>query len=486
MLEIFLCCAPRDREVARTVADRLEDTAEVTVVLDDGQSETVAVTWEGGLSSAAILLLLSPESVPPQVNRTNWGPVLDHITSNAEPPIGSLVVRSCEYPRILERKHFFRWDNGPRDTLRAIQEWALALHRLPQERSFRPARLMQFEGRENELDLLWETLVDRAGCAVLVNQAPATGKTSLAQEFSRRAAAHFRDILWIACGDRSPALISANLAERLGTNAEGEAGEAFAALMDLAGEHRVLVVFDGLPPALAIPDRHGRASLLVITRATQIKAPRAARIVRLGELPGCPIAVPSNPVDLGLWRAMAVCRPDAFPLELAVQIAGIDPAGAQAACTRLIQSRLVDPLDHVNGWMRLSVASVAAAGDALESERRRHAEIVSENASDWSNRPDFSKRYTAEVIPAFRWAAGGDWPLACGIIRRAFACLRHYGHLAAAAELLVVLRDAAEERCEWEVSDECTWELSWIRGLPYRGASRAHMDGDQLHFDFGG
>src|SRR6266404_1703773 len=131
MLEIFLCCSPADREVAAAVAARLEDTAEVTVALDDSRTGSVAVKWEGGLSSAAILLLLSPEAVPPQVSRTEWGAILDHITSNAEPPIGSIIVRGCGYPRILERKHFFRWDNGPRDALRAIQEWALALHRLP-------------------------------------------------------------------------------------------------------------------------------------------------------------------------------------------------------------------------------------------------------------------------------------------------------------------------------------------------------------------
>lgn len=486
MLEIFLCCSPADREVAATVAARLEEAADVTVALEDSETGTVALNWEGGLSSAGILLLLSPDGVPPQVSRTDWAPVLDHITSNAEPPIGSIVVRSCGYPRILERKNFFRWDNEQRNTLRAIQKWALALHRLPEQRSFVPARLPWFEGREDELDLLWETLVDRAGSAVLVNPAAASGKTSLAQEFSRRADAHFRDILWIACGDRSPASIAAHLAEQIGVDYQGEPSEAFAGLIDLAGRHRVLLVFDDLPPALAIPDRHGRASVLITTRSARANAPAGARVIQLATAPESSLAVPGNPVDLRLWRAMAVCRSSGFPLELASRIAGIEPMEVQGARARLIQSRLADPLDDVSGWMRLSASSVAAASDSLEAERRLHAEIVYEMASEWRNKPDFGQRYIAECIPAFRWAADVDWALACGIARHAFAFLRHYSRLAEGAELLVTLRDAADQRCDWQVSEECSWELSWIRGLPYRGGGWAPIEGDQLMFDFGG
>src|SRR5215469_8092548 len=233
MLEIFLCCSPADRDVAAAISARLKDAAEVTVVLDDAETGSVAVKWEGGLSSTAILLLLSPEAVPPRVNRTSWGTLLDHITSNTDPPIGSLLVRDCGYPRILERKHFFQWRYGPRHALRAIEKWMMELQSLPGQRSFSAARLPWFEDREDELDLLWETLVDGAGTAVVLNPAPASGKTSLAQEFARRAAAHFLDILWIACGDRSPASTAANLADQIGVNCQGEADEALAGLMDL-------------------------------------------------------------------------------------------------------------------------------------------------------------------------------------------------------------------------------------------------------------
>lgn len=307
MLEIFLCCAPADREVAAAISARLKDTAEVTVVLDDTGTGSVATKWEGGLSSTAILLLLSPEVVLPQVNRIGWGTLLDHINRNADPPTGSLLVRACGYPRILERKHFFQWDGGPRNALRAIEKWVMELHALPQHRSFSAARLPWFEHREQELDLLWEMLVDRAGTAVVFNPAAGSGKTSLAQEFTSRAAGHFRDILWIACGNRSPAAIAADLADQIGVNRPGEAGEALAGPMDLAGKHRVLIVFDDVQPALAIPDRQGRASLLVTTRSMQKNAWPAAQLIRIDRTPEFPLVVPDNPVDLRLWRAMAVC-----------------------------------------------------------------------------------------------------------------------------------------------------------------------------------
>lgn len=166
-----------------------------------------------------------------------------------------------------------------------------------------------------------------------------------------------------------------------------------------------------------------------------------------------------------------------------MRIAGIKPSEVQAACARLIGSRLVDPVDNVRGWFRLSASSIAAAGDLLEVARR-HAEIVHEIASGWAEEPDSTRQYIAEFMPAFRWAADHNWALAQRIIRHAFAFLRHHGRLAEGGEMLVALRDAAEQRCEWEVSEECAWELSWIRGLPYLRAARAPMDDVQLNLDF--
>ncbi len=483
MLEIFLCCSPADREIAAGIAARLEHSAEATVAIDDSQVESVAAKWEGGLSSSAVLLLLSPESVPPHTSRMAWGPVLDHIAGNADPPVGSVLLRDCPYPHLLARKLFFRWESGAQDALRAIEEWAMRLHRLPQERSFVPAHLPWFEGRRDELDLLWQTLVDRTGTVILAGPA-ASGKTSLAQEFARQAGAHFRDVLWVACRDRSLAAIAADLAEQLGVECEGDAEGAYARLLELSGRHRVVLVLDDFQTVPATPeDPQGRASVLITTRSENARR-TAAQVIRIVSAADAPLTLPDNPTDLRLWRAMAVCRPDGFPVELAAEIAGVEPGEARDACARLIHERLADPFDDAEGRLRLSAASVAAAGDSLPDERRRHAEAVHRTVSKWEKSPGDCKRCAAELMPALRWAAGSDWPLAAEIARRGFAFFRSVRRVAEGAELLVALRDAADSRGDWQVSDECSWELSWIRGVPYRGPDRARTEGDQLTFDF--
>jgi len=485
VFEVFLCCSPEARQVAAQIAARLQCNAEATVVIDDGAGEGLAAKWEGGVSSAAILLLLSPDAVPAVASRASWQAVLDHITSNAEPPLGSLLVRDCGYPRLLERRNFFRWDNGAQAALRAVEAWVMRLHRLPRQRSFTPAHLPWFEGRHDELELLWETLVDRCGTAVVLQNEDAGGKTSLAQEFARQAGAHFRDVLWIACADRSPASIAAELAEQLGIDCgEGDASETFGRLAKVAGRHRVLLVLDDCPPDLALPwDPEGRASLLVTTRSAQV---RAAQVIRIDNAAAVPLKIPENPVDLQLWQAMTVCRPSGFPLELAAEIAGIQPSDLAAACERLIQNRLVDPFDQTEGWLRLSESSIATTGGSLEDERRRHAELVRTTISRWAKNPAGCKRYMAEITRAFRWAVAADWPLACGLAQQGFSFLRAHGRVAEGVELLTALRDAADLRGDWQVSDNCDWELSWIRGVPYRGADQTATPGDQLGFDFAG
>lgn len=485
MLEVLICCSPADRDVAEEIAIRLERGAEVDVLFEDSEGESIATKWEAGLSSAAVVLLLSPESVPPQADRTEWGALLDHAASNAEPPVAVVLVRGCRYPSILERRNFFRWEGGWREALRSIERWALELHAAPRLRSFTPALLPWFEGREKELGALWETLVDEAGTAVVMNEEPASGKTALAQEFCRQAGEHFRQLLWVACGERSAAAIAAEIADQMGVECPGEEDGALDRLLELAGRHRVLLVLDDLPAHLALPaGTHGRASVLVTSRGAQ--APEGARIIRVGMDAEPQVQAPGEETDGRLLRAMAVCSRGGFPFWIAARIAGLAPEVAADAGSRLVRNRLADPFDDAAGSMRLNAAAAEIAGQGLEEERRRHARLIHEAFSGWTKTPDFDKHYAVELMPALRWAAQADWPLAVSLGRLGFAFLRQRGRIAEGAELLEKLRGAAEAREDKAVSDECTWELSWIRGEAYRGLGRAPMSGDQLGFDFGG
>ena len=105
MVEIYLCCAPQDGAVAAAIASRLEEAAEAKVILDDAEGGTIAQKWEGGVLASGIVLLLSPETVPKQVSRAEWGALLDHVSKNEEPPVLTLVVIPVLYFAVYQRRH---------------------------------------------------------------------------------------------------------------------------------------------------------------------------------------------------------------------------------------------------------------------------------------------------------------------------------------------------------------------------------------------
>ena len=479
MSEVYFCFDPGERQVAEAIGARFE-RAGLTVAVDDSGEENVVQKWEAGLSSAAILLLLSPRSVPPRPARAEWGALLNHAASGTAPPVISLLVTGCQYPNLLERRNFYRWQGREIETLRELERRVLRLDPTPEE-SFVLARSPWFEGREPEFETLWETLVDSAGAVAVVNPDPGSGKTALAQEFARRAAGHFRRTVWIAAGGRSSVSIEADLAERLGDACPDDAGERLHGLLRAAGKRRLLLVLDDLPAGIRLPaDARGNSSILVTAR-TFDDAPPGVRVLEIGNGPEVEAAPPHDAACLNLWRAMSICHPGGFPVDFAARVAAVAPADLPELCSRLIGSRLVDPIDETGSWMRLGAVPRGFAPESLEQERRRHAEAALETLSARS----FEKRAIPEIMPAFRWASRNDWALASNLARHAFGALRGCGRLAEGAELLIALRDAADARGDWQASDFCAWELSWIRGVPYRGSPRAPAEADQLSLDFG-
>lgn len=128
--------SPADREIATKIAARVERGVEAQIVPGECEGYPVETGWEGGLYSTAILLLLSPDSVPARVSREDWESALNHFKGNADPPLGAVLVRACPYPKLLEGKNFFRWTDDPIETLRAIERWVLSFHPLPERHSF--------------------------------------------------------------------------------------------------------------------------------------------------------------------------------------------------------------------------------------------------------------------------------------------------------------------------------------------------------------
>ncbi len=464
MLDLFLCHSQADRDVATDVAGYLERAAEARVwrkECDAAGGETVADKWDAGVSSAAILLLLSPEAVPRERTRAAWQSLLEHLEGGASPPLSSVLLRNCDYARLLERRRFFRWSDGRTAVLRSLASWLLTLHRPNETRLLEPARLPWFQGRAAELELLWDRLVDASGTVVLAGE-PGSGKTSLALEFARTAAGHFRDILWVDCGGRSSAFVAGDL----GIAARRPSADALADAL----RHRVLLVLDDVAdePPVALP-AEGLASIVITTRQ-----PRPGSVAVQPVTRAFRADPPADCECERLWRAMAVCRRNGFPLELATAVAGLAADVGRRACERLVAEGLVDPLDLAGEWFRLSARSQQAALLAADANalRRAHAAALPAGPA-----------FIAEIENALEWAILNDWDLARGLAIRSFGFLKKAGRLREAARVYELLRDQARDRRDLDLARECSWELSWIRDEPGE-IRRSATDGQQLALDF--
>ena len=407
--------------------------------------------WDGGSSSAAILLLLSPSSLPQSYPIGDWQPLLKHLEGNAAPDVGVVLLDSCPFPKLLERKRFFRWSDGPNDILRRIERWIIGLHRDDQP-SCVPAPLPWFGGREKELASLWAALVDESGMVVLSNPQPRSGKSALAQEFARLASGHFRDIVWHGSGD----------------------------LRTFLPRHRQLLVLDDLSgdvPAVAC--EQGRASVLITSRRRDLNFPPHARIIEIEYVDsGREVEWPSDPSEMKLLEAMSICRPQSVPLQLASRIAGLNEADARSIADRLATRRLIDPVESTGTYFRLIHGTEPT--DAL---RLRHSQMLHKAFSDWRKQPDPCKIFLGELDAGFEFAAVSDWTLAIRLAAHAFAFLRAEERLPEAVRLYSRLRDAARERNDEETLQNCNDELAWISDG--QGATRSiYVSADQLRFEF--
>jgi hypothetical protein len=482
--DVFFCYSRADREMAGLIAKRLELMTEARILLEECPSaagQTVAEAWEAGLSSSAIVLLLTPHSVPQRLVIDEWRGLLEHAESMAGPAVFTILAGKCRYPRLLERRHFYRWNDRSPEPLRELARWLLDRGRDDVPPSFVPAVQPWFEGRHLELETASTTLVDRSGILSLVNTEPGSGKTSLAQEFARTAASHFRDVIWLEAGELSSAAISGRLAWMLGIREGGPAEQMRVRIEEIFRQYRLLIVFDDLAvplPFLAPPD--GRTSMLITTRNSELQLPGHARILRIERVMPPAHQPLTEEVDERLWLAMSVCRRSGFPLSLAARIASLEESEARAGAERLAEQRWIDQFDATRGRYRLSAARSVAG---LEAVRGRHAEVLNQVLAGWWKHPELCEEMIAEVDAAYKWALETDWNLAAALAERSFAFFKASGRLQEAAEILERLGSAARVRQDGRVVEFCAWELSWIKD-DQGEMRRISAEGAQLSFDF--
>jgi hypothetical protein len=482
MFEVFICHATEDASAAAAVASRLARGTDIQTTLCDSGSaprQTIVDVFDSGLSSDAILLLLSPGAVPPRKSRDIWKPLLDHVEHGRMPPVGKALLRDCDIPQVLTRNSFFHWKHDPAQALREIEAWVMQLASERDKPAFSPAALTRFSGRETELELMWSALVDNTGGVALMSPMPGSGKTALAQQFAHSAQDHFRSILWADCADRAPEFIAGDLARQLGARVEVFGREAFGFLGGIVSRHRLLVVLDDVrnPDVLAAVPA-GFCSALVTTRSATIELP--PHIGSLAIDPHRSVAPP--PPDPGsaegrLLHAMTVCRPNAFPLALSAEIAGLEARQAREICDALIAAGHADPVDAAGKSIRLPAHSQQPPDIA---HRAKHAQVL---LSVFRQPREVRAEFAAELENALDWSFANHWGAAVPLARHAFKFFNDERRPCEAALIFRRLRAAALERNDHAVAEQCDWELSWIEDS--RGSIKsAAPPVEQLGFDF--
>jgi hypothetical protein len=499
MPKVIPCYSTPDRALAHELAAFLERGAGVEVLLEEGEMPPGAdliAKVEEGLSADAVLVLLSPDSVPPRWPLERWKSVFWEQAEAAGTALATLLCRDAKFPDLLRRKNFFDLRQHHLPAFRLVKRWLMSLSPAPQTAPFAPARQPSFQGRGPELETLCALLADTPGMAVLQGVAGA-GKTSLAVEFARRHREDFDAVFWLTCGARTAAALAGDLAAQLGVRLDRDLESNLNELRRLSAQYRCLLILDGAAPdtaALLAP--RGRTSVLITTRSADLAGVLSAQPVPLE---------PSAAVDQArvadtirnldgaarrLLSAMCSCAPEGFALDMSLRTADAEAGEVREILAHFLEAGLVAPLDE-NG-PRFLVPSAVRERTALRGDGPRWSRYHALAAADLFGAPagDLTACWP-DLQHAFAWALTADWPLASQLARRAIAWAKAQDRLAEAFDILQDWSRAAERLSDRRVLEDCAWEQIWILEHWGRTTEARELDGvrreryaDQLSLSF--
>ena len=501
MLTVFLAYSKQDQPLAGELAGFLEGGADVRAFLDEGEivpGETLLSKTQEGLMAEAILVLLSPDSVPARWAREEWSPVFWDQPKEAGVGLATVLCRECRFPELLRRRRHFDLTQDRLEGFRAIKRWLLSLRPAIEERAFVPGRTAPFAGREAELEALRRALGDRPGCAVLTGRVAGTGKTTLALEFAQRNQEDFEGICWLGCCRRSAAGVAGDLAAQLNLRLEGDLEANLAELRRFCAQRRLLVVLDDLEDEVLlemIPG--GKASVLITSRRRDLTGPVAGDFIDLAPLPGTHLIQEAiaaiGEQERRLLAAIGACAPGGFRPALAAEAAGLDARAASAALEGLLSRSVVLELNERGP--RYFLASLVR--QAIEPAAYAHARTVCQQFARWSRSPSGCEVDLPDLQQALIWALSreGDeeaWTLACDLAWRGFAFATRERRVAEAFELMEQLSRAAEHRADRGTSERCSREQVWLLEGWGRHQEARRLDQHcrvnyqgQMCFDFG-
>lgn len=414
---LSICGASAAESLVRA---RLEHFPELPISSLASDDVPVSETWEEGLGSVGMLVLLHPDAMPPKPNRQYWGSMIDYAGPQ---PIAFVHCGAREYPAVFERRTFFRW---PADQ-RALERWVVKLMPRSVGTNVAPATGVVSED-------LWATLVDRPGCFFLTGRA-ATGKSRMAQAFAHAVRGHFQSLLWIGCGTRSTEALQNEVARRLPSG-------------------RTLLVLDDLREPLALP---GSPHSVLVTSREPLGEGEWLDLEDRYPLPAL--------VGTAMEEALGVCFAPDFPLSLAREIAD-DPEALPGDAAELLEAGR----DRYRAIVSPQPTQAVAA---------RHCDAVLQRFRHWRAQTERCAEVEYELEAALAFAFTCRWEDAIDLCRAASDYFGETGRQPDGIAILQRLLAEAEGRGDRVTMTIANEKLSWVIDADGEPLPVTHP-GDQL------
>jgi len=442
-MQLGICCSPLQHQLAVRLTRRLERNLGITTVIVADESAPLMESWEQASASDAVLLMLDRRSAPGPVKRDDWQSLVEH---NGTPPVATLKLEHCFYPKLLERRLFFAPDGNELEAERWVERWVVSListgagteiQRIVSADSFGGGRLLEARSPAE----WWTTVVDAPGVLTLT-----PSDIDAVQTFACEAGSHFQGIVWMGCEGVPPEALTAEIEFRCAAASEGpNSGKV--------GSGRLLFVLVHAEPEMAIPPvcaGEPRHSFVIVEGRPEAGAGNSAER--------------RNPIEA--W--IGACRQSGFPGALLDLMLGQE--------RRHEWESLVTPLTADHRWFR------PGSGMAPNREAcQRHLETLQELFGGWRRRPELCRELVGEAA----WAIECNRPVSNELCLDLALFLLAEKRMAEAVTWLKILAATADQQDEFAI--QAREELRWL--VDEFGSYRRPepiVSGEQVPFDFPG
>jgi len=336
-MQLGICCSPLQHQLAARLTSRFERNHGITTVVVADESAPLMESWEQASASDAVLLMLDRKSAPGPLKRDDWQSLLEH---DGAPPVATLKLEHCFYPKLLERTRFFAPNGNELEAERWVERWLVGITSARAGGEIH--RILSAGSSGGSAVEWWASVVDTPGVLTL-----APSVIDAVQTFASETGSHFQGVVWIGC--------------------EGVPLEALRSEIEFraVGSGRLLFVLVHADPDIAIPTDSRHSFVIVEGRPETIVA--------------------TSPME----ASIGACRNSGFPGALVDLMLGHERRHEWAG--------LVMPLTADRRWFRLR-NGIEPNREAC----KRHLEVLQELFKGWRRQPELCRELAGEATWAIQ------------------------------------------------------------------------------------